>query len=105
MCFNSNWFDYSNSLLSARTPGCTVSIPTGSITVEAFFALFPGLLRFQFQLVRLQFRKPTGMVRPPIGFNSNWFDYSIAAGLDDAEKVKFQFQLVRLQSPEQQRCG
>jgi len=77
----------------------SVSIPTGSITVEHRRPSDSTGSRFQFQLVRLQSRKrrafsrassvsiPTGSITVACsedacynicaGFNSNWFDYSL----------------------------
>ena len=95
--FNSNWFDYSYSVL------CRCALQG----------------TFQFQLVRLQsvpavidglqslVSIPTGSItvyrRLPSStlkacFNSNWFDYSAAEQGISRALLRFQFQLVRLQS-------
>ena len=78
-CFNSNWFDYSGKKFPVSYLLRYVSIPTGSITVSVYCLSEVIIIKFQFQLVRLQCNVRTPQLLSYKRFNSNWFDYSPVA--------------------------
>ncbi len=118
--FNSNRCDYSSRMRIFWPRGSSISIPTGAITVGAMAGHGISYTVFQFQQVRLQFGLPdvhgvACRVSIPTGaitvlragcLNHRRLHVSIPTGAitvcevekEVAQRTKFQFQQVRLQS-------